>query len=178
MKDFFKFNKKIRLSVYPSPNIIYAKYSIILLLIVVLINGLNLNLIVLAWGIRYLVIEEPQIFIINLLFIILTLYINLDFLHALMGKQFIEISDKFIRVKKLTSDRTLNWSDVKSVEEMYRLKSFEFLSGVKLKKRDKNMRSFLGRDIVINFHKYANIEIEEFIEFAYRKKTSNFRIRF
>ena len=133
MKDFFKFNKKIRLLLYPSHNIIYAKYSIILLLIVVLINGLNLQLIALAWGIRYLVIEDPKIFIVNLFIIILTLYINLDFLHAVMGKQFIEMSDKFIRVKKLTYDRTLNWPDVKAVEEMYSLKPFEFLSGVKLK---------------------------------------------
>ncbi|MBM7870714.1 hypothetical protein JOC70_002208 [Clostridium pascui] len=133
MKDNFAVNKKIRLSIYSLPQIIYVKYSILAWFLIVLINGLSISFIYLLWNARDIIPEELLSFLIFLVFIILTIYVDTDVLHAIMKKQFIEISDKSIRVKKLTSDRSFDWSEIKSIEEMYSIK-FHILIGVKLKK--------------------------------------------
>ncbi|KGK84820.1 hypothetical protein [Clostridium sp. HMP27] len=177
MKDSFAINKKIRLSIYSLPKIIYVKYSILAWFLIVLINGLSISFIYLLWNARDMIPEELLSFLIFIVFIILTIYVDTDLLHAIMKRQFIEISDKSIRVKKLTSDRSFDWSEIKSIEEMYSIK-FHLLIGVKLKKRDNDKTSLLKRNITINFNKFANIEIKEFFEVLYRKKNSNFRIRF
>lgn len=105
------------------------------------------------------------------------MYFDVDFLHAKMGRQFIEVSDDFIRVKKLASDKIIYWSDVKSIEEMYSIK-FNITNGVKIKKRKKDNIPLLHGNIVINFNKYSNVDMDEFMEVLYRNKSSNFRIRF
>jgi hypothetical protein len=98
----------------------------------------------------------------------LALYADLNLFHSLMKRQFVEVSDNFIRIKKLTSDKKLNWSDVKSVDELYN-KKLDIVAGVRLK--NKKTKGFLkNKDIVINFHLYKNIDIDDFIKLLLRKK--------
>lgn len=171
------FNKKISLSIYSLPKTFYVKYSILGLYSIISLNALSILFIYTTYDIRHELTEDPMIMIITLPLTILSIYINLDALHALMKKQFIEVTNKYIRVKKLNSDITLNWCDVVSIEEMYSIR-LHILSGVKLKKRDKGKWPLSNRDITINFNKYANIDIEDFFEVLYRKKSNSFRIRF
>lgn len=177
MKSILKFNNKIKLSTYSLPQIINVRYSILGLVFVVLINFPYVYLIAVMGNELYKIIGDPLIVIFNLPYIILVLYFNVDFLHAKMGKQFIEVSDDFIRVKKFTSDKIIYWSDVKSIEEMFSVK-FHIANGVKIKKRNKDKTALLHGNIVINLNKYASVDMDEFMEVLYREKSSNFRIRF
>lgn len=179
MKDSCTIDKKIKLSIHSLPKTIYVKYSILAWFLILLINVITIILIHLLWISRDTIHEDLIGFPILLAYIIAGIYADMDVLHAIMKKQFIEITDKSIRVKKLTSDRIFDWSEIKSVEESYCAKpGFNFVNGVKIKKRDDGKTSLLKRYIIINFNKFANIEIEEFFDVLYRKKSSGFRIRF
>ena len=169
MKDGFFANRKVKLSIYFLPKTIYVRFSALLWFLIVLINGLTIWLTLLLRNGRNIIFEDPVSVVAILPFIILTVYMDIDVVHSIMKKQFIEVSNKFIRVKKLFSDKTFNWSEIAAIEEMYSVK-LHMLNGVKLKKRDNDKTSLIKRKITINFNKFANIEVEELFEIIYRKK--------
>ena len=167
-------NKKVNLSVNSLPKTFYVKYNP---LAVFLIACTNVSTIFLIWDIRHKIFEDLIGFIITFSLAILSIYADLDILHALMKKQFVELTDEYIRVKKLSSDITLNWYNVESVEEIYSMK-FNNVVGVKLKKGHKDKKTLPNRNITINFNKYSNINIPSFFKVLYKKKSNNFKIKF
>lgn len=159
-------SKKINLSVYSLPRTFYVKYNI---LAIYVIASINVTAMFFIWCIRQKIFDDSVGFSITFLITVFSIYTDLDALHGLMKKQFIEVTDKYIRIKKLNSDITLNWHEIKSVEEIYNVK-FHNLIGAKLKRRDKGKGILSNRDITISFSKYANIDIVDFFEVLRRKK--------
>jgi hypothetical protein len=179
MNDSLKLDKKIRLTIMSLPETIFVKYSRLELLFIFLANGLSMffaSLFFIAITVKgwNRVNQELVSLSILICFVFLTIIMDIDVVHSLMKKQFIEITHKYIRVKKLVNDKKINWSDIESIQELHN--RHRILTGVKITS-SKCKKILLSKDIAISFDKYANIDIENFFEILHIKRIGKPKVR-
>ncbi|MEG1798388.1 MAG: hypothetical protein RR262_18080 [Clostridium sp.] len=121
-------------------------------------------------------------FIIDLFFscaLIGIIYFDIDCISAILKRQYLEVTNEYVKVKSLFRTKIINWTDVEIVGEMESYPNNILFGIIVWKYGEEGLKSILyGNSLVIDFNKYSQLDKYEFCDAMQRKRRNSYRKRF